>query len=133
LNKIALNFEKKNEKCLSWFDGIQLTYSEFKKALFITFNVTFTPEELGVIILKYDPKKSGFINNRIFLSDFLTISLEEKSKIRKKQIIKDKKINEEKNTDILDVDNSRGLVDFEFSEIHKNNALEKMRECALLV
>jgi hypothetical protein len=44
-----------------------------------------------------------------------------------------KKINEEKNSDILDGDSSRGLVDFEFSEIHENNAIEKMRECALLV
>jgi hypothetical protein len=110
-----------------------LTYSEFKKALFLTFNITFTPEELGVIILKYDPNKSGCINNRLFLSDFLAISLHEKSKIRKKQVILDKKMNEEKINEISEGDCSRGLVDFEFTEIHKNHAIEKMRECALLV
>jgi hypothetical protein len=43
------------------FDGVELTPYEFKEALRRTFNLNFTPSELGALVRKYDKGKQCFL------------------------------------------------------------------------
>jgi hypothetical protein len=92
----AEKYDKSLPGCvaLDGFECEELTPLDFKELVRRVFNVSFSPQELGFLIQKYDFNKSSSVHCKSFLTEFLSIGYEERHKKHIKQLEKQRKMNE---------------------------------------
>jgi hypothetical protein len=137
LRKAAVKFNKNHPSSMS-LDGFCSTYSSpgiFREMLKRTFNITLPAKELAAVINFFDTKKDGNIDNDEFLTFFRRASTEGRFAIRTYAVARNQKM-------IADAEAERerllreqwgkleDKVKYEFSEIDRLNATEKLTDLA---
>lgn len=142
LKNLALNYNT-NTNLNTYFNTTILTPLSFHNAILKTFDIIFTPQEYGALFKYFDEYDNDEINCKFFINHFLSLSLLEKSRQKKLNSLNynDKKIddNYNSNNNNNNYSNDKNNSDIEndtnvsYSDIDKQNALSKMKECAIKV
>ena len=73
---------------LNSFEPFSLNYTTFAAALAKTFNLQFTPKELGYLVTLYDPQKSQEVVCKPFLTAFFALGSTARDTVRQSQLAK---------------------------------------------
>ena len=73
---------------LNSFEPLSLNYTTFAAALAKTFNLQFTPKELGYLVTLYDPQKSQEVVCKPFLTAFFALGSSARETMRQNQLNK---------------------------------------------
>ena len=139
LTAAAVKYDKSRGASLTSFDPIELSPAEFKAALFRTFNLKFSPKELGALVCKYESKSvnsarnggSGSINCKEFLNAFMQLGISERFKHQVEQIKKQKEAEEEMKLEHkrkLEAQSNKADIEisYDYNEDEEANAISKM-------
>ena len=139
LTVAAMKYDKSRGASLMSFDPIELSPAEFKAALFRTFNLKFSPKELGALVCKYESKEvnsarnggSGSINCKEFLNAFMQLGINEKFKHQVEQIKKQKEAEEETRLEHkrkIEAQNNKTDIEisYDYNEDEETSAISKM-------
>lgn len=138
ITQAAVFHDKERGGSLISFDPDSLDLLQFKRALKRTFNIEFTAPEMGAMF-EYLPKDD---KDQVICHDFLTMFIklgaEERGRIRKEQLEKQRnldRIAKEEHEKKVNAQNSKVLynVDYEFDDDELESALAKMLEAATKV
>lgn len=85
MSKLAIaakKYDKSAPGCLSLdgFEAKALTAAYFREMLRRTFNLNLTPTELGALMHHYDPKATGSVPCKDFITSFLQMGINERAK-----------------------------------------------------
>jgi len=135
LTESSTFFDQSRGGTLSSFEPLSLTPVEFKRALKRTFNLSFTPAELGALVCTYDKDGKGSVECKPFINAFLALGHDQRDRMRITQLQKniegEKQIRaeeEKKRNDLLNKSDIQ--VEFDFSDEERDSGLSKMLTAA---
>ena len=136
LTAAAKKYDKVRGNALTSFEPYALNYTMFAAALAKTFNLTFTPKEMGHLVTVYDPKKTQEIVCKPFLTAFFLLGTTERERLRQTQIAKQRETEQAIREAQEKLKHGLGVVgkavppDWTFTEEDRDSALAKMAVCA---
>lgn len=135
LKEASTFFDQSRGGSLSSFDPLTLTPVEFKRALKRTFNLSFTPSELGALVCSYDKEGKGGISCKNFLNSFFALGHEERDRMRitqlKRNVEGEKALKAEEEKKRNDLINKTDIdIDFDFTEEDRDAGLAKLLAAA---
>ena len=133
----AKKYDKVRGNALTSFEPYALNYTMFAAALAKTFNLTFTPKEMGHLVTLYDPKKTQEIVCKPFLTAFFLLGTTERERMRQAQIAKQREAEHAIRETQEKLKHGLGMVgkvvppDWTYTEEDRDSALGKMTACAV--
>jgi Ca2+-binding EF-hand superfamily protein len=117
------------------FEADKMSHGQFREMVKLTFQLMLDPAELGVIVMKYDPERTGFILCHDFLLDFLKLGVDERDKKNRDQIEKNRAAErfqkQEAARKLKDAEDRMELeINFDFDDKDEAIAFEKLMEAA---
>lgn len=91
IGKAAALYDRENQS-LKGFTTRSLNPTEFRSQLHLNFAIELTHKELGAIVSYFDVDGNGTVDVATFISHFFKLGQEERSKIRKYNLDKAKKV-----------------------------------------
>lgn len=87
--KIAGSYDRghPSSPSLQGFMGADMTAAEFRDMMMRTFQVVFTPRELGALVKFFDSDGNNRIDSQEFLAHFFRLQRTEQSKVRREKIV----------------------------------------------
>ena len=137
LTAAAKKYDKVRGNALTSFEPYALNYTMFAAALAKTFNLTFTPKEMGHLVTLYDPKKTQEIVCKPFLTAFFLLGTTERERMRQAQIAKQREAEHAIRETQEKLKHGLGMVgkvvppDWTYTEEDRDSALGKMTACAV--
>lgn len=117
------------------FEAEKMSHGVFRESCKLIFNLVLDPAELGVIVMKYDPQRTGFVPCHDFLLEFLKLGVDEREKKHKIQIEKNRAaeryMKQEQQRKLKDAEDRVELeINFDFDEKDEDSAFRKLTEAA---
>jgi Ca2+-binding EF-hand superfamily protein len=120
---------------LQAFDAKYLLPAQFREVLKLTFGLKTSLPELAALLAIYDPDKRGHVMCQDFLVHFLKLGQDHRFEIASEQLVKQRRMDAEAADEAEKklaavAEKSSFIVDYEYTDLHLQSALEKMRVAA---